>query len=263
MSGLRYTAKLLFVLACILHVRGQQSPDAQCLSPRPVDANSDPAPGTSAGAFGRSEGSQHELAELNDTEWCEAYRKNLEKQADVTLHRHSSTVFIDNSNCTVTKLVRKPIQNTNELYWSGALSGRPHFMTLLASHDEPACQAQIFANEWDARFPADWTRPWPHYRQQLDEIIASLVEVLAVPRDVSMSQVIMAGANITLIDYEDWMQLEPNEKYVALHTRDTLWQQTAICKLELAVWLEWLKEGTHMQVRRCILLRSRSCSLCL
>jgi hypothetical protein len=60
----------------------------------------------------------------------------------------------------------------------------------------------------------------------------------------------MAGANITLIDYEDWMQLEPNEKYVALHTRDTLWQQTAICKLELAVWLEWLKEGTHMQVRR-------------
>ena len=251
----------------------------QCRSPRPTAASHDPFPVQQS--FGQRQGQQRPLSEAEDT--CVLYQRNLERASTRVLRRHSAVVYIDDTNCTVTKVRRKygTVGTKGQTYsdkyidgyWSALFSGLPHFTTLFASHDLPECEALVFANEVDDGYEADWTLPWSSVKAQLEAITKVVVKHNAIPQDASASQIMAIGRELTIIDYEQWRKVVPdprhepsepvtpdgrvNQHYYSprcghtcrLEMREAALQdQTgALGKLEVSVWLHWLKNGPQLR----------------
>jgi hypothetical protein len=159
---------------------------------------------------------------------------------------HHGRVSSDDEYIDVVDVAPPPLSQPPEdleLFWTQSFSGRPHFVTLLASRQFSKCEVMVLANEVDENYKADWSRPWPYYKAQLDEISKTIIESEAVPKDLSSSQIMLIGTNITIIDYEMYRRMAtgPPQK----HRLDEHDRTSSLFKLEINVWTDWLIEGRH------------------
>jgi hypothetical protein len=212
----------------------------------PTDNRADPFPGkVEVATFGSREGSFRALEEdgtAAKTNICMEYKRNLGEVATDVRDRHASIVFIDDANCTFSKYKPGRAQRGDfEMHFSELFSGKPHFQTMLAAHRLPRCNVLVFVNEWDDNFMPTWTKPWPFYRDQVDAAAETIIEHGAVPKDISASQMMNVGHNITLIDYEYWTPL-PDQK-APEYKAAKHYQTSTVFKYKLDIWMDWLRAG--------------------
>jgi hypothetical protein len=258
---------------CLLTSYTTAADSKACQSQRPAaDGFYDPYPEAHA-IFGQREGTPRTLVDGADAtnNICDEYRQNLNKSSSEALERHAAWVFIDNVNCTVTKVRRKfhGVRGTAtevisdsfiEGHWSSVFSGLPHFTTLLVSHDLPDCEVLVFANEADDSQKRNWGLAWSVYKAQLDEMATTIEEHHAIPVDLSNNQLLLFGSNLTLIDYEQWRRAEPDPRLTKIgpqatpgrqtsgmvrYWKDAMFKSSALHQLEVTTWLEWILGGRH------------------
>jgi hypothetical protein len=90
-------------------------------------APNDPFPADSNGGFGVKQGVDTPL--INEATACATYGNSLHSYATAIIKRHDATLFINDNDCTVTKLIHGA-EMTDELLWSETFSGNPHFIRL-------------------------------------------------------------------------------------------------------------------------------------
>jgi hypothetical protein len=226
----------------------------------PTDSHADPFPNDGVVTFGDREGEAHALSDddpPNDV--CPEYKRNLENASTSVVRRHNSVMFMNDNACLVTKFKPGPPRKARdlsldssrkndygssedfELHWIKSFSGMPHFMTMLASHALPNCQVMVLVNEWDDNWHPDWSMPWSFYREQTDVMAKTIREQGCVPKDVSVSQIMNVGGNLTIIDYEYWVPLPA--RGAEEREREEQFQTSTLYRLQLDVWRNWLFES--------------------
>jgi hypothetical protein len=229
------------VFAAVLAAEAGTADEQHAADRQPCDwatasAEHDPWPVSPAGGFGEAEG----LARSLDTDSCDQYVLALKAYATHWGKRHASYTFLNEKDCTFTKVLFGPATvRAQEMRWTAALSGNPHFVTLLAKHEE--CSAFVLAKLPEES--ADFSLGWLVYKRQLDEIVQHVVDKGIMPADVTMSQVLMAGSFIVLTDYEIWTLFQNiSDTDVEMKgTRPSCRREGEFLRLESELWVQWME----------------------